>query len=258
MSLKILKKTITNNYFTFNAMFFLPTEQSGSYTNWAIFTHGYTASKSDCINWAQRIAEINIPTVIFDLPGHHLGSYNSVSTFDDFKNHAHECFIDAYHLLKEYLPDACAQLILGGHSLGALLAIKALELKEFKNTTKLAIAVGIGIGHHKTVHLFESSFYEKTLMVRRQLVDENLDSDIVFPWIKDEKFNLDIRGERIHFITGLDDIVVGEGGTQTLVDKLNELENTVSYTYPRKLPHHEPSKAATYIYNFLKNELKIN
>jgi len=257
MSLKIIKKTIQNKYFTFNAMIFLPNSEETSYTNWAIFTHGYTASKSDCINWAQRITEINIPTVIFDLPGHHLGSYNSVNSFEEFRDHSQECFLDAFNLLQEHLNGPCTHLTLGGHSLGALLALKALELPAFKDVEKLGIAVGIGIGHHKTIHLFESSFYEKTLSVRRQLVDEKLDSDIVFPWIKDEKINIQIEGHRVHLITGLDDIVVGEGGTQTLMDKLVEHGNNVTYSSPRKLPHHEPSKAATYIYNFLKKELDL-
>ena len=257
MGLKIFKRTITNKNFTFNAMVFIPNSDGSTYTNWALFTHGYTASKSDCINWAQRIAEVNIPTVIFDLPGHHLGSYNSVPSFDVFKKHSHECFVDAFILLQEYVSNSCAHLTLGGHSLGALLAIKALEIPAFNSIRRLAIAVGIGIGQHQTIHLFESSFYQKTLSVRRQLVDENLDSDKVFPWIKEEKQNISLRGQRVHLITGLDDVVVGEGGTQNLMDHLLQYDNHVTLQTPRKLPHHEPSKAATYIYNFLKAELDL-
>ena len=141
--------------------------------------------------------------------------------------------------------------------MGALLSIKALELSTFKSLDKLAIGVGIGIGQHKTVHLFESSFYQKTLEVRRQLVDPNLDSDDVFPWIKDEKMELDIINQKIHLICGADDIVVGEGGAEILKNNLESLGNIVTLSEPKKMPHHEPSKAATHIYNYLKTELNL-
>lgn len=257
MSLKIIKKTISNSLFNFNTMTFIPMESSKKCSARAIFTHGYTASKSDCINWAQRLSEINIPSLIFDLPGHHLGSFNSVGSFDDFSQHSHECFIDAFDLMNTLVEQKCETLILGGHSLGAMLAIKALKLDAFSHLNRLAIAIGLGIGQHKTVHLFESSFYQKTLQVRRQLVDKNLDSNLVFPWIKQEKKNVAIAGERIHLITGQDDIVVGEGGVESFRLKLESQGNHVTTSEPRKLAHHEPSKAATHVYNFLKKELKL-
>ncbi len=257
MSTKLIKKTLNNKYFTFNSMAFIPSEDVQTRSEWALFTHGYTASKSDCINWAQRLSEIGIPCIIFDLPGHHLGSFNSVNSFDEFKNHVEECFIDAYEQLKSLIKTDCNKIIFGGHSLGALLSIKALELNYFKDFEKLAIGVGIGIGQHKTAHLFETSFYEKTLNIRRQLVDENLDSDIVFPWIKQEKLELDVSHKRIHLITGLDDVVVGEGGLEALKFNLESNANHVSFSEPKKLPHHEPSMAATHIYSFLKKELSL-
>ncbi len=256
MSVKIIKKTLKNDNFTFNAMAFLPSESEDWRRECALFTHGYTASKSDCINWAQRLSEAGIPCVIFDLPGHHLGSYNSVSSFQTFKARSHYCFVDALNFLKDYLPSPPDKLILGGHSLGALLSIKALELAEFKDYDRLAIAVGLGISQHKTIHLFESSFYQKTLNIRRQLVDENLDAALVFPWIHEEKLNLSISGQRIHLITGQDDVVIGAGGSEALRFHLEE-ENNVTMFEPKKLPHHEPSLAATHIYSFLKKELHL-
>lgn len=257
MSVKLIKKTISNKYFSFNSIAFIPSESSDKRSEWALFTHGYTASKSDCLSWAQRLSESGIPSVIFDLPGHHLGSLNEVSSFDEFKDHSHECFIDAFNFLKDNTNEPCNKLILGGHSLGALLAIKALELDYFNAFTKIAIGVGIGIGQHKTVHLFESSFYEKTLNIRRQLVDSNIDSDLVFPWIKEQKLLIDVSQQRIHLITGADDVVVGEGGMEAFRFNLEAQGNLVSFSEPKKLPHHEPSMAATHIYSFLKKELSL-
>ena len=257
MSIKIIKKTLENQYFSFNAMVFLPSEEVQTRSVWGLFTHGYTASKSDCISWAQRLADIGIPCAIFDLPGHHLGSYNFVNSFEDFKNNVHHCFIDAYEFLSTELNSPCEKIIFAGHSLGALLAIKALELDYFNSFDKLSIGVGIGISQHKTVHLFESSFYQKTLDIRRQLVDTNIDSDLVFPWIKEEKLKLSMRNHRIHLITGLDDVVVGEGGAEALQFNLQALDNEVSLAEPKKLPHHEPSMAATHIYSFVKKELNL-
>lgn len=231
-------------------------------TTWAVFTHGYTASKRDCLPWAQRLAEAGIPSIIFDLPGHYLGSFHECESFNDFKNHAHECFIDGFNhlndsMLMEGLSTNCQRVVLGGHSLGAMLSLKALELDFFDDYERIGIGVGLGIGQHKSVHLFESSFYEKTLNIRRQLVSPSLDSDIVFPWIKDEKLGVDVKGQRIHLITGLDDIVVGTGGAEALSFSLKSLDNNVTVHEPRKLPHHEPTSASVHIYSFLKKELSL-
>ncbi len=257
MSIKIIKKTLENQYFSFNSMVFLPSEKVETRSEWGLFTHGYTASKSDCISWAQRLADAGIPCAIFDLPGHHLGSYNFVNSFEDFKNQAHHCFIDAYEFLSTEINIPCEKIIFAGHSLGALLSIKALELDYFNSFGKLSIGVGIGISQHKTVHLFESSFYQKTLDIRRQLIDVNLDSDFMFPWIKEEKLKLSMKNHRIHLITGLDDVVVGEGGAEALQFNLQALDNNVTLAEPKKLPHHEPSMAATHIYSFVKKELNL-
>lgn len=259
MSVQIIKKTLNNNYFTFNAFAFIPADGPSAppvRSEWALFTHGYTASKSDCINWAQRLSESGIPCCIFDLPGHHLGGLNSIPSFEVFRDKSTECFIDAFKFLQELTESDCERLILGGHSLGALLSLKALELEMFASYNPLAIGVGLGISQHTTQHLFESSFYQKTLNIRRQLVDKNIDSDLIFPWIKEEKLNLDLKDKRIHLITGQDDVVVGEGGMQALAFNLN-INNDVSTFEPRKLPHHEPSMAASQIFSFLKKELSL-
>lgn len=260
MSVQLAKKTINNSYFTFNAFCFIPSsskEAPALRSECAIFTHGYTASKSDCIPWAQRLSEMGIPVCIFDLPGHHLGSINEVKDFEDFKESAHECFIDAFNFLKETLGQDfdCDSVILGGHSLGALLSLKALDLDFFDDYKTMAIGVGLGISQHKDLHLFNSAFYKNTLNIRRQLVCEQLDSDNVFPWISEEKLELDIRQKRIHLITGADDVVVGEGGMDALAFNLNGLGNHVTTNEPKKLAHHEPSLASSHIVSFLRKEL---
>lgn len=258
MNVQLIKTTISNKYFTFNAMIFLPPMQRNHSPAWALLTHGYTSSKTDCVSWAQRLSEASIACCIFDLPGHHLGSYNKLNSFEEFKLHSHECFSDAYELLQSHVKEPCEQLILAGHSLGALLAIKALSLNTFSLLPKLAIGVGVGIGQHKTAHLFETSFYEKTLNIRRQLVDEHIDSQFVFPWIKEEKENINITNQRVHLITGLDDVVVGEKGAEVFRQKLEKSGNSLSLSEPKKLPHHEPSMATSHIYNFLKKELSFS
>ena len=254
MPVKLHKKTLENKNFKFNAIAFIPPEPLNIA---AVFTHGYTASKNDCVNWAQRLSDANIPTIIFDLPGHHLGSFHGVDSFEQFQNHAHECFQTAFEYLNELAPEI-EQVVLGGHSLGALLSVHALELDIFNSLQPICIGVGLGISQHKSTHLFETSFYEKTLNIRRQLVDEKLDSDLVFPWIKQAKLDLDITQKRVHLITGQDDVVVGEGGMEALEFHLKSLGNQVSSTEPRKLPHHEPAAAATHIYSFLKKELQLS
>lgn len=255
--MKIKFQTLTDKHFKFNAAAFLP-DPSDRKSQCAVFTHGYTASKSSILPWAQRLADSGIPAVIFDLPGHLLGSINQVESFEIFQENAHYCFRSAAEFLLQELGGdyQATTFILGGHSLGALLSVKALDIFPFNQESSLAVGVGLGIGQHKSDHLFETSFYEKTLNVRRQLVVPELDSDLVFPWINEEKKNLAVKGKRIHLITGADDVVVGPGGMEALRELL-EKENQVTAQEPKKLPHHEPGLASGHIYHFLKKELEL-
>ena len=262
MAVKLVKHTLSNKYFSFDAIIMLPSkaDHSSIKKDWGLFTHGYTASKNDCLSWAQRLAEAGAPAIFFDLPGHYLGSFKEVESFEEFKDHSHECFITAFESLKSTLEEQgytsqCERVIFGGHSLGALLTLKAIELEYFEEYEKIAIGVGLGVSQHKEVHLFETDFYQKTLDVRRQLVSPAIDSDLVFPWIKEEKLRLKTKNKRVHLITGLDDVVVGPGGMETLEFNLKENGNNVTTAQPRKLPHHDPTLAASHINSFLKKEL---
>ena len=256
MPVKLIPRTIKAKSFTYNSITFIPDFETSDYKDaCAVFTHGYTASKSDCLSWAQRLSENGVPVIIFDQPGHYLGSFNDFDSFDDYKDNAHTLFIDSLNELKRHFKKEFKTLILGGHSLGGLLSLKANTLEEFQKYKLITVGVGVGISQHKTTHLFESSFYEKTLNIRGQLVTPALAPSIVFPWIKEEKIELDVIQKRIHLITGQDDVVVGAGGQEALVANLEELGNIVTMKEPKKLPHHEPSLAAAHIYAFLKEEL---
>lgn len=253
MALKLIKKTLNINPFKFNLIHFIPDQKPHSY---AIFTHGYTASKGDCLPWANRLSDNGFACSIFDLPGHHLGSYNSVSSFEDFTGNTHTLFAHVLSDLKEHTETTTDRLILGGHSLGALLSLKALNLPDLQNYDLYAIAVGLGQNLNVSTHLFNTSFYEKTLNLRNQLVDECLHHEKMFPWIKQEKENLELKDKKIHLITGQDDVVVGKDGMKTFGERLAKT-NTVTMNEPVKLPHHEPTLASPHIYSFIKKELNL-
>lgn len=258
MTVTLHKTQLSLPFFTVHAFALIPdqTEKRAR----AVFSHGYTSHKSDCLPWAIRLAEGGVPTIIFDWPGHFLGSFNEAESFPEFQAHAHELFAEAWQRLEALVP--AGQLpspntaILGGHSLGALLSLKALKLPAFQNYQRLGIAVGFGLNPTLTsaMHVFETSFYQKTLSIRRQLVSPALDSSVMFPWIKEEKERLDFSGERIHLITGADDLVVGAGGMEDMRRHLSECGNTVTAFEPTKLPHHEPTLAAPHLWAFLKQE----
>jgi hypothetical protein len=260
MSVKILRTTLHVSSFEVQAFAFIPDVESLK-EQWACFTHGYTSQKSDCLPWATRTAEGGIPTIIFDQPGHYLGSFNDVESFEDFKNNVHLLFKEAYLRLGQLIEaehgfanyPACQGLILGGHSLGALTAIKALDIPELASVKKVAICIGMGLNVKAETHIFDTTFYQKTLSIRRQLVSPAIDSSVVFPWIREEKINLKTTNHRIHLITGEDDAVVGPGGLKLMTDKLIELGNDVSFYEPKRLPHHEPGQASPHIFAFLKD-----
>ena len=224
----------------------------------AVFAHGYTANKADVLPWALRVAEQGIPAIIFDWPGHYLGGLNEVKNFADFTRSAHELFAVAFEKLLDVGKLAEGeQVILSGHSLGALLALKALKLPRFEGHRRLGVGVGIGLNNRVETHLFDTEFYQKTLAVRRQLVSPALDSDVMFPWIRDEKTLIDVRGERIHLIVGEDDMVVGRGGMQNFVQHLEAQGASVTSFEPKRLAHHEPTLAAPHLNAFLKQELAL-
>lgn len=258
MPVKILRTSLTVSSFEVQALVFIP--ETDLKEEWACFTHGYTSQKSDCLSWATRTSEAGIPSIIFDQPGHYLGSFNDVDSFEDFKNNIHLLFREAYLRLNDILEKEkgfgnfpiCQNLILGGHSLGALTAIKALDIPELSMVNKVAVCIGMGLNVKAETHIFDTTFYQKTLSIRRQLVSPAIDSSFVFPWIREEKLNLKTTGHVIHLITGEDDAVVGAGGLQMMVENLQSLGNTVSFYEPKRMPHHEPSAATPHIFSFLK------
>ncbi|MBT7610342.1 MAG: alpha/beta fold hydrolase [Bacteriovoracaceae bacterium] len=259
MGIKVFKTNLIEKEFEVQALGFLPERiESFELKSIAIFAHGYTSHKGSLLTWASRLVEEGMPVMIFDLPGHYLGGFSEVSNFQSFKESAHALFYRAY--LNLFL--ACSvhddykipNVILGGHSMGALLALKALELDGFSSLNTRAVCVGLGLLAEGKKHLFASNFYKSTLNLRSQLVSPELEPDKLFPWIREEKKNLKLVNKKVHFITGIDDIVVGKGGTLRIGEILIEQGNQVTYDMPEKLPHHFPEQASSFIKKYLKKE----
>lgn len=267
--MKLQKTTLSYIDQTTNAFVFLPEiggDQESIQPTFAVITHGYTSDKTSVMNWAMRLAEVGVSCIVFDLPGHYQGNFSEVKSFDHFKNHAHELFIDAFKTLKKFFLDEFplyenmwetneARVLFAGHSLGAMLSLKALMLPYFAPYNKRAVCVGLGMAPVGVVHLFDTPFYKNTLRVREQLVSPELKPDNVFPWIKEEKKLLAISAQTIHLITGEDDLVVGGNGSERFLESLVEKHNIVTLEKPTKLPHHEPNLAASHVKKYLK---KIN
>lgn len=263
MASKVITLELSLPWFQVNALAFIPSLEGKNKikSEWALFSHGYTSHKGDCLNWATRLVEVGVPCLIFDQPGHYLGSFHEVNSLEDFKEHVHELFGEAFNRLSGLMDvhlgvgqfPAPKSIILGGHSLGAFTSIKALELPVFQNLNRVAVGIGAGIGQTQATHLFETAFYEKTLSIRRQLVSPVLDTKLVFAWLKDSKIGLTVSNQRIHLITGEDDVVVGAGGMAAFAKVMEEHGNVVTTDQPKKLPHHEPGTATPHLYSFLKD-----
>ncbi len=215
----------------------------------AIFTHGYTAHKGDLITWAIKLSEIGIPTILFDLPGHYLGSYNEVGSLDQFQQNAHKLFAQAYQLLHPITQ----KVVLGGHSLGGLLALQAFDLPELKQLEKVFIAVGLGVKSTNEPKSLASPFMDQFLQQRAGLVSPQLISEAIFPWIQNSKRNLAITNQVIHLITGQDDYVVSSTGSENLMAQLQQKGNQATLNKPPRLAHNRPELAAIHIKKFLKN-----
>ena len=250
MNLTIDKIVLNIGSTLVNALYFKPDNDKAKSV--ATFTHGFTSSKFSILTWAQRMADEGIPTIIFDQPGHFLGSFHDVDNFEVFKDHAPKLFNEAMKVHEKHIPNLeQRKLIFGGHSMGALTSLMHLERNNYKQETK-CICVGFGFPPSGVTHIFQTPLFKATINMRRQLVSEHLNPDIVFPWIKERKEELQISGKSIHLITGEDDVVVGKDGSELLMESLQQLGNTVTIDKPKKLSHHQPDLAAPHIKKYLK------
>ena len=236
-----------------HALAFLPAPDKAPAKALGVFTHGYSSHKGSILNWAVRLAEEGMPSVIYDLPGHYLGNYSKVKDFEVFKTESPNLFAASHKILAELSGQEPSNVVLGGHSLGAILALMASKTSYFASLETTMVCVGLGLLPVGAKHLFKSPFYKSTLNIRSQLVSEELHPDKMFPWINVAKEKISLNGQKIHFITGADDMVVGEGGTQRMVTNLSP-NNEVTMNIPEKLPHHLPEMAAGHIKKFLKME----
>ncbi|MCB9062209.1 MAG: alpha/beta fold hydrolase [Halobacteriovoraceae bacterium] len=247
MTIKLKKIDLNLRTWTTSAFIFSPSEEVEHKKTLAIMTHGYTSHKGSILNWPTRLAEEGISSVLFDLPGHYLGSSNEVEDFSEFTEHVHKFFNIAYKRFIEQSNSNITQLVLCGHSLGALLSLKALQLEEFETMNKYSICVGLGSAPEKDTHIFNTSFYKSTLNIRSQLVSPQIHPDLVFPWIKNEKENINLSNQKVILITGQDDLVVPEDGTEKFAKILQEQGNSIQVLRPSKLPHHQPELASGHI-----------
>ena len=246
-----------------NALVLVPSKMDEMVDTIGVFTHGYTSHKASILNWPLRLAEDGIPCILFDLPGHYLGTFSEVESFEAFKLNAPLMFGSALDAMKECLDDQSVpfelapqtqKLIVGGHSLGALLSLMSLSTERIQEfDTRQCVAVGFGLPPEGVTHVFDTPFYRSTLNVRGQLVSPALKPDIMFPWIKEEKEKLDLMGEDIYLLTGEDDVVVGKDGTERLAQQLESLGNRVIVEKPKKLGHHLPENAAPHIRKYLRD-----
>jgi hypothetical protein len=221
----------------------------------AIATHGYTSSVHSILNWGQKMAELGTPALLFNLPGHYLGGHFDISSFATFSQHAEEYFLLALQSLKNALKapshTKIAPLFLG-HSLGALLALKAQARSDFQAQEGACVAVGFGKGAIEGKHLFQTPLFFHTLAFRRQLVAPELAPEVMFDWIAEEKEKIKLRGRLIFLLSGLDDAVIGKTGPEVLAADLHEKGNDIYLLRPQRLPHDSPEAAAPYLKDIIR------
>ncbi|MBP9674945.1 MAG: alpha/beta fold hydrolase [Bacteriovoracaceae bacterium] len=247
------KIKIKHEAFTVNAFLFHCNETHPK--AFSIFTHGYTSHKGSLLTWGHRLSEKGIPTLIFDLPAHFLGSFEEITSFESFTEYSPELFANALEILQKKYPAVLyPHLFLGGHSLGALMALKSLSLPSFQNFKKTTFAVGFGMAPQDGVHLMETPFYKKTLELRAELVSALIPPHKIFAWIREEKEKAQLTGEKIILITGEDD-VIAFSGLERMKIFLEEKKNDVKVISPKHLPHHLPELAATHLMDEVKKVL---
>tara|TARA_B100000925_G_scaffold285457_1_gene261808 strand:+ start:605 stop:1348 length:744 start_codon:yes stop_codon:yes gene_type:complete len=246
MSFKINKITLETSNLKVNALAFKPNDPKSDYC--CAFTHGYTSHKGSILPWAQKMMELSIPTILFDLPGHFLGSFQEVQSFEVFKEQTPELFNLAHEVLGEG-----RKLISGGHSLGALFSL----IHGQSNQPKLIFCAGLGLSDPAKTHLFQTPFFKDTMNLRSELISKSIAPEVVFPWISETKQNISCENKRISLVAGKDDIIIDrEVGLNRLGDILKK-KNHVEIITPPSLPHHQPERAGVYLKQTVRNLLNL-
>lgn len=248
MKVKIIKKSIPWGNGETNSFCFLP-EQMGSSV--AIFSHGYTSHKGALLPWAVKLSQIGIATILFDLPGHYLGTFSEVQNLEDFSKNAHLLFNHALDSFREELNFKQEfKVILGGHSLGALLSLKAAN--TFNQHKTLLLCVGHGFSQPGEPIVFDSPFFKDTMHFREQLVSPALSPSNIFPWIQHEQQMLSLKNQKIILVGGRDDLIVSEKSIINLKNHLEEKGNLVFLEMANRLPHNMPEMASSLIKKLIK------
>jgi hypothetical protein len=248
VKVKIIKKIIDWGSGETNAFCFLPENKISTV---AILTHGYTSHKGAVLPWALKLAQIGIPSIIFDLPGHYLGSFGEVLKFEDFSQKSHKIF---FHSLESFRDDlnfsSKFKIVLGGHSLGSLLALKAID--SFKDHEILCICVGHGLTQPGESMVFDSPFFKETMHIREQLISPVISPSYMFPWIQKEQQHLSLSNQKIILIWGRDDLVISEKSVLNLKEQLEKGNNSVFLEIANRLPHNNPELASSLIRKLVK------
>lgn len=262
MDLTIKFSLLCSPQFQVESIIFLPEKEKIKNAQ-AIFTHGYTSHKNSLFNWGKRLVQMGIPTILFDLPGHYLGSRNELQSFEQFCDHSYKLFKEAHNLLNKAIQeqqinqDADPFVILGGHSLGAMISLQSLQEKEFSDVSnKASLLVGYGMPISDKHHVFEGTLFEDMLKIREQLVSPHIPPAKVFRWIAQQKENLHIEKQTILLLNGENDIVVPEQSQTIMQDYLEKKGNQVISSRPKNIPHHEPELAAPHLPSLLDPLLK--
>lgn len=258
MDTKVTKQEIIFKEWKVSSLCFVP-QSDAPISTLAVLSHGYTSHKGDLILWAGRLAEMGISSIIFDQLGHKLGSDSEVSSIEEFSNNAHKLYHAAHQKLVEVVKTEHPELdienhklVLGGHSLGALLALKASCLSEFDGFEKVLVGVGFGINLKHDNHILTSSLFKQTMDIRKQLMSPALDPINFFPWLHKEKRDLQTRNEKIILISGENDGIVSMEEVETLAKQLENNGNDVTLKFTRRMPHHMPELAAVHVAYLLK------
>lgn len=219
----------------------------------SVFAHGYTSHKGSLLTWASKLCDEGLPILLLDLPGHRLGHFGEVESFEQFIEFTPRLFEQGLDLLEELMLSrwqgkGLRRAVVGGHSLGGLFSLMIdFDALSSRFADVYNICVGLGLAPKETNHIFETPLFAATIQLRGQLVAPSILPEVVFPWIKNFKANFFPRGIRAHFLIGSDDVVVPGDGCQRFVNQLLASGNEVSIETVRKLPHHQPELASSFL-----------
>ena len=121
------------------------------------------------------------------------------------------------------------------------------------------LSVGTGYSPDRQNSFLESTFYENTINLRKELVSKTICPSKMLSWFKNRMNSLKLKNANILLLSGKDDLIAGREGPERLSKLLTEKGNFVTLNRPKKFATSSTRKCNSFsVFIFKKTSVSLN